>query len=177
MTDETKAQERGGKRFGYLAMTLVLLVGIVAGGFAIAGLGMYRHHAMGFGPGHGWRGHHWMQDGPRSEDFAPRRIERMIGFAARRLDATDEQKKRLTDIATAAARDLLPMRDKMREARKQARQILTAPTIDRAALEALRAAQLAQADAASRRLAQAIADAADVLTPEQRAKLAQRFDF
>jgi Spy/CpxP family protein refolding chaperone len=101
----------------------------------------------------------------------------MIGFAARRLDATDEQKKRLTDIATAAARDLLPMRDKMREARKQARQILTAPTIDRAALETLRAAQLAEADAASRRLAQAIADAADVLTPEQRAKLAQRFDF
>lgn len=175
MSEETKTPEPRGKRFGYLAMTLVLLLGIVAGSLAVAGLGMYRHHAMGFG--HGWRGHHWMQDGPRGEDFAPRRIERMIGFAARRLDATDEQKKRLTDIATAAARDLLPMRDKMREARKQARQILTAPTIDRAALEALRAAQLAQADAASRRLAQAIADAADVLTPEQRAKLARRFDF
>ena len=175
MTDETKAQARGGKRFGFLAMTMVLLVGIVAGGFAIASLGIYRHHAMGFG--HGWRGHHWMQDGPRGEDFAPRRIERMIGLAARRLDATDEQKKRMTDIVTAAARDLLPMRDKMREARKQARQILTAPTIDRAALEALRAAQMAEADAASRRLAQAIADIGDVLTPAQRAKLARRMDF
>jgi Spy/CpxP family protein refolding chaperone len=65
----------------------------------------------------------------------------------------------------------------MRDARRQARQLLTAPTVDRPALEALRAAQLAEADAASRRMVQAIADAAEVLTPEQRAKLAQRLDF
>jgi Spy/CpxP family protein refolding chaperone len=101
----------------------------------------------------------------------------MIGFAARRLDATEDQKKRLADIATAAARDLLPMRARMREARREARQLLAAPTVDREAIEALRASQMANADAASRRLAQAIADAAEVLTPEQRAKLARRLDF
>jgi Spy/CpxP family protein refolding chaperone len=175
MSEEAKTQETRGKRFGYLAMTIVLLLGIVAGSLAVAGLGVYRHHAMGFGQG--WRSHHWMQDGPRDEQFAPRRIERMIGFAARRLDATEDQKKRLTEIAQAAARDLQPLRAKMRDARRQARQLLTAPTVDRAALEALRAAQLAEADAASRRMVQAIADAAEVLTPEQRAKLAQRLDF
>lgn len=54
MSEETKAPETRGKRFGYLAMTLVLLFGLVAGSLAVAGLGMYRHHAMGFG--HGWRG-------------------------------------------------------------------------------------------------------------------------
>lgn len=177
MTDETKAPVRGGKRFGFLAMTLTLVLGIAIGGAIIAGLAMQRHHAMGLGHGPGWRVHQWMQDGPRGEEYALRRIERMVGFAARRLDATDDQKKRLADIASAAVRDLLPMRGKMRDARKQARQILTAPTIDRAALEALRAAQLAEADAASRRMTQAIADAAEVLTPEQRARLAKRFDF
>ncbi|MFN9544688.1 MAG: Spy/CpxP family protein refolding chaperone [Alphaproteobacteria bacterium] len=175
MSEETKAPETRGKRFGYLAMTLVLLFGLVAGSLAVAGLGMYRHHAMGFG--HGWRGGDWAQEGPRGEPFALQRVERMVGFAARRLDATEDQKKRLTEIVTAAARDLLPMRAKMRDARRQARQILTAPTIDRTALEALRAAQMAEADAASRRLAQAIADIGDVLTPDQRAKLARRMDF
>lgn len=175
MSDETRAPKPRGKRFGYLAMTLVLLLGIVAGSLAVAGLGMYRHHAMGFG--HGWRGSDWMQDGPRGEQFALQRVERMVGFAARRLDATEDQKKRLTEIATAAARDLLPMRANMREARRKARQILTAPTIDRPALEALRATQMVEADAASRRLTQAIADVADVLTPDQRAKLARRMDF
>lgn len=175
MSQDAGTQESRGKRFGYLAMTFVLLFGIVVGSIAVAGLGMYRHHAMGFG--HGWRGHAWMQDGPRGEAFALQRVERMVGFAARRLDASEDQKKRLTEIATAAARDLFPMRARMSEARNRARQILTAPTVDRAALEALRAAQLAEADAASRRLAQAIADIADVLTPEQRAKLARRMDF
>jgi len=175
MSEDAGTREAGGKRFGYLAMTLVLLLGLVAGAIAVAGVGMYRQHAMGFG--HGWRGHDWMQEGPRGEQFALQRVERMIGFATRRLDATEDQKKRLTDIATAAARDLLPMRARMREARREARQLLAAPTVDRDALEALRASQMANADAASRRLAQAIADAAEVLTPEQRAKLARRLDF
>jgi Spy/CpxP family protein refolding chaperone len=176
VSEESSAHETRGKRFGYLALTLVLFLGLVAGAIAMAGLGMYRHHAMGYGPG--WRAHHWMmQDGPRGEQFSLQRVERMIGFAARRLDATEEQKKRLAEIATAAAQDLLPMRARMREARQQARQLLTAPTINRDALEALRASQMANADAATRRLAQAIADAAEVLTPEQRAKLARRLDF
>jgi Spy/CpxP family protein refolding chaperone len=52
--------------------------------------------------------------------------------------------------------------------------LLSAATIDRAAIEALRAEQVALADATSKRLAQALADTADVLTPEQRVKLAER---
>ncbi len=48
------------------------------------------------------------------------------------------------------------------------------PSVDRAALEALRADQLQMAEQASRRFTQALADAADVLTPEQRKQLAER---
>jgi Spy/CpxP family protein refolding chaperone len=51
---------------------------------------------------------------------------------------------------------------------------LTQPSIDRAALEALRAEQLALADAASKRFIQALGDAAEVLTPEQRRNLDER---
>jgi Spy/CpxP family protein refolding chaperone len=66
------------------------------------------------------------------------------------------------------------MRDRMRNARRQAVTLLSQPAIDRAALEALRADQLQLAEQASRRLTQALADVADVLTPAQRKQLAER---
>jgi Spy/CpxP family protein refolding chaperone len=50
--------------------------------------------------------------------------------------------------------------------------ILAAATIDRAALERLRAAEIARIDSASRAATGAMADAAEVLRPDQRAKLA-----
>jgi protein CpxP len=45
--------------------------------------------------------------------------------------------------------------------------------IDRAALEQLRAEQMGRMDLMSRRMLSAMEDAADVLTPEQRAKFAE----
>ena len=53
-------------------------------------------------------------------------------------------------------------------------ELLSAPTIDRAAIERLRAEQIQGADAVSKRMAQAFADAAEVLTPDQRKKVAER---
>jgi len=66
------------------------------------------------------------------------------------------------------------MRDRMRDARLQAVALLSQPSIDRAAIEALRANQLQLAEQASKRFTQALADVADVLTPEQRKQLAER---
>src|SRR6266478_5825887 len=50
-------------------------------------------------------------------------------------------------------------------------ELLSHDPVDRAALEALRADQLKLAEQASRRFTQALADVADVLTPEQRKAL------
>ena len=50
---------------------------------------------------------------------------------------------------------------------------MSAPAIDRGALETLRAAQIAQLDTASRRILLAVEDAADVLTPAQRQKFSE----
>jgi Spy/CpxP family protein refolding chaperone len=44
------------------------------------------------------------------------------------------------------------------------------PTVDRMALERLRAEKMQYADAVSKRLVTAVADAAEVLTPEQRVR-------
>jgi hypothetical protein len=53
-------------------------------------------------------------------------------------------------------------------ARATARDLLTRETVDRAALEKFRTDMLATHDAVSKRLVQAVADAREVLTPEQR---------
>ena len=53
---------------------------------------------------------------------------------------------------------------------------MTAPSIDRARLESLRAEQIKSLDEASKRLVTAISDAAEVLTPEQRAALAKQIE-
>ena len=57
-------------------------------------------------------------------------------------------------------------------ARSQAITLLTASTIDRTAIERLRAEQLGLAETASKRIALALADTAEVLNPEQRKKIA-----
>jgi Spy/CpxP family protein refolding chaperone len=98
----------------------------------------------------------------------------MIRHLAVEVDATREQEEKLRALARSAVKDLLPMREQARAARERARSLLTQPTLDRAAIEAFRTEQMALMDAASRRIAQALADAAEVLTPEQRQKLDER---
>jgi Spy/CpxP family protein refolding chaperone len=126
--------------------------------------------------GHGFGG--WHRGAFMGEHLDPARLDehldRMLKHLYVEVDATDAQKQRLGPIVKAAARDLLPLRDRMRDARLQAVALLSQPSIDRAALEALRANQLQLAEQASKRLTQALADAADVLTPEQRKQLAER---
>ena len=90
------------------------------------------------------------------------------------IDATDEQKGRLAPIVKDAVKELLPLREKVRDARQQAIELLAAERVDRDAIERLRAGQIAIADQASKRFSRALADAAEVLTPAQRKSLAER---
>ena len=124
---------------------------------------------QGGGPGF-WRGG---PGGPGGFDpaFAEAHADSMIRHLAVELGANAEQQEKLGTIVKATLKDVLPVRDKMLAARKQARELLTTEKVDRAALEKLRADQIATHDAASKRLVQALADAAEVLTPEQRKKL------
>jgi periplasmic protein CpxP/Spy len=103
-----------------------------------------------------------------------RRMEGRIDRLVRDLGGTPEQKERLLAIARTAMADLQPMREQARETRRQGMALLAAPSIDRAALERLRATRMQAEDARSRRIVQAMADAAEVLTPEQRTKAAER---
>jgi Spy/CpxP family protein refolding chaperone len=118
--------------------------------------------------GHGFGMHH--RHGGNHENIA-KHIEKMVSHVL--PNGTPEQKAKLSEIAKACAADVKPLHQQLREGHKQALQILTQPTVDRAALEAVRTAQMQRMDQASRRMSQAAADAAEVLTPEQRTKFAE----
>ncbi len=103
------------------------------------------------------------------------RLDRMLKHLYVEIDATDAQKAKLGPIVKDAVKELRPLREKMRAARKQAIELLTKDSIDRAAIETLRAEQMQAAEQASKRISRALADAAEVLTPAQRKQLAERF--
>jgi Spy/CpxP family protein refolding chaperone len=119
-----------------------------------------------FGPG-------WASALPNSviEAFIDFRADRMIRHLAVEIDATAEQQDKLRAIVRAAVKNVLPVREKMLAARATGRELLIQPTVDRPALEKLRADQIATHEAVSKQLVQAVADAAEVLTPDQRRKI------
>jgi periplasmic protein CpxP/Spy len=116
-----------------------------------------------------------MIDGPIDPTAIDRHVERMIKHLAVEADATADQQAKLVTIATVAVNDLLPLRAKARANREQTITLFSATTIDREAIERVRSERQALTETASKRIAQALADAADVLTPDQRRSLVDRF--
>jgi periplasmic protein CpxP/Spy len=90
------------------------------------------------------------------------------------LNASDAQRTQIKQIAQAAAADMHKQHEAGRALREKSLTIFGAPTVDAAAAESLRQQMQALHDQGSRRMLQAMLDASKVLTPEQRAKLAER---
>ncbi|GAA4161735.1 Spy/CpxP family protein refolding chaperone [Shinella granuli] len=143
---------------------------IVAGGVAVLALaGIGAAGAMGGGG----MGHHVMEVGMKhGGHFAGRGIDRVLGS----VDATAEQEERIWAIIDGAHAELRPMMREFRDARGEVMELMTAPTIDRAAAETLRAEHIAAIDEASKKMTAAALDAAEVLTPEQRATLVEKME-
>lgn len=112
--------------------------------------------------------------GPGLFGGPPERIERGVDRMLDGLQATDAQRTQVKQIAVAAAKDLQAQREAGRGLFERNRELFTAPVVDANAAEQVRLQMLAQHDQASRRTLQAMLDISRVLTPEQRATLAQR---
>lgn len=97
-----------------------------------------------------------------------------VAHVLEEVDATPEQQAQVKSIVDAAAKDLETLRAQHGSAHRELHDTLTAPAIDRVRLESLRASHVAALDVASKRCLTALADAADVLTPEQRAQLGEK---
>jgi protein CpxP len=161
----TSAPRNTRRRFFRRAAAAILIAG-VATGIAVTAFA----HGRGFG---GWHRAGFM-GAPLDPATLDARLDRMLKHLYVEIDATDAQKQQLGPIVKAAAQDVLPLRVRMQEARRQAIALLSQPSIDRAALETLRAEQFGLAEQASKRIVQALADVADVLKPEQRKQAAER---
>jgi Spy/CpxP family protein refolding chaperone len=162
------------RRFAFASALLVTggVIGAVIAG-PVRGQGWYGPMHHGFGPGQ-----HEMMGGGFGGDrmFFPGRIERGVERLGWITDASTEQKQKINAITQKAADDIFELRNKHLEARKQVIALLAAPAIDRPKLEALRADQMKLAEAATKRVTDAVADIAEVLTPAQRADLANRLE-
>ena len=136
----------------------LLLAGVlaVAGTFALGAFAQPMPH----GPG----GAGLFMGGPHEG----RMMDRMLDS----VKATDAQRAQIKQIMQSAHADLKAQFDANRGLHEQMMQAFAQPTIDANAIEALRQKQLAAHDQASRRMTQAMIDASNVLTPDQRKALA-----
>lgn len=129
----------------------------IAGAIVLAAGAAIAQGGMGHGMGH------------FGGKFAEHKFERMMD----EIDATDAQQDKIWQIVDKTRSDLRPVGREFRDSREKVAELLAAPTIDKAAVEALRVERIAAIDAASKKAVDALVEAAEVLTPEQRAELAK----
>jgi hypothetical protein len=151
-------------RRAWLGALALGLIGLGAAGVATAKPGLFAHARHAFGHLRGPHGHG--SHAPSEQD-----VRFTVAFLLREVDASDEQLAAVTAIATRAAADLAALRGAHRARRDAFTAALVAA--DRGALESLRGEELAALESASQRLVAALAEAAELLTPEQRQRLAE----
>jgi Spy/CpxP family protein refolding chaperone len=140
-----------------IGATLAVAAGVAGVSFAQAGPGLPFHH------GHG--GHMAM-----SQADVATHVDKLLDQCG--ANASADQKARVAALAKAAMTDFGTTHQQFAQFHASAHELLMAPVIDRVALEQLRAAQIRQMDEMSRRVLAEMEDAADVLTPAQRATCA-----
>jgi periplasmic protein CpxP/Spy len=146
--------------------------GLLAGGASVWAVSSDDVHGGFMGGRHRFM-HRFHDRGPVDPEAAREHVKMGVKWVLGYVDATPEQEQKVQAIAQDALADLLPLRDQHLSNKKALHEALSGATIDREALEQARRAEIKLADQASARLAQAVADAADTLTPAQRAQLAE----
>jgi Spy/CpxP family protein refolding chaperone len=145
-------------------MSQVNLMKLLKTGAVVSVLALSGLTAMAQGHG-GMRGG---QGGP--EMMMGGRIEQVLEA----VDATDAQRAQIKQIMQAARVDMKAQHQAGNKLRQQGLALFAATNIDAAAIEALRVQMQAQHEAVSKRMSVVMVEVARVLTPEQRAKFAER---
>ena len=105
----------------------------------------------------------------RIDKFSESRLKHMLD----EVKASEEQKVKAAGVVKAALNKGVPLAEKMRDNHEQLHKLMVAATLDKAAIESVRADQIRLADEASKLATQTMQDVAELLTPEQRTKLAE----
>jgi len=120
----------------------------------------------------------WHGRGERGPDAWRAHAARMLDRVLDEIDASDAQAERIRTIADSAFAELAAARaaDPAAGGADALRALVTAESVDRGALEALRSAHVERAAALSAIAATRLADALEVLTPAQRVTLVDTLD-
>ena len=129
------------------------LAALIAIPLAVIGAGLTYAHQAGF------------SHGPMSEQGIEMHLDHVQAMLGK-IGAID-------GILKSAFNDMKGAHEAHYAAFGQFHEMLLAPSLDRGKIEALRVEQLKSLDEASKRVVTAIEDAAEVLTPEQRAALTE----
>lgn len=151
LTQPTRRWRKGSLVALGLAATLVGAVGIA--------------WAAGVGPG--MMGHGFCRSG-LGRDFVEFRIQKVL----KQVNASDAQDQQIMAIVDGLFAKHQAMAGIHQQIHQQLLAAVTGPTVDRAAVEAVRAQAVARIDEATKDLAKAVGDIAEVLTPAQRQHLA-----
>ncbi|MEM7408022.1 MAG: Spy/CpxP family protein refolding chaperone [Pseudomonadota bacterium] len=160
---------RPGRTRRWLKVAALLGVGAVTGSIATGAFNAYAHRAM-----HGM----WHHGGERSIEEVRERASERAAWVVDWVDATEAQKADIKSIMAGTVDRLYPLVERHRGNRDDLMQLLSRPDLDEEALEALRQSELRLIDEGSAALTSALAEAVNVLTPEQRQELlskARRF--
>ena len=90
------------------------------------------------------------------------------------VDASDAQRAAIEPLVDRATARMHDIHGQAADLHEELHGLLTAETIDRAALESVRAEAVALVDRASREMVDAMTGMAEVLTPEQRKEIARK---
>ncbi|MFT3857467.1 MAG: Spy/CpxP family protein refolding chaperone [Aquabacterium sp.] len=113
------------------------------------GMGMMGHGGLPFGSG--------------------RHLDRWLD----QIDATPAQRDQIKPILEKSAADLKALHEEGRKLHEEGLKLWAQPKLDAAAAEKLRKQMLTHHDKCSKRMMQTMLDVGNVLTPEQRAKVAE----
>ncbi len=156
MDADTTSTKRGSwKRRGLIAAGLAAAL---AGAVGIA-------WAAGVGPA--MAGHGFCKQG-MARDFVEFRIHKALA----KVNASEAQEQQITAIVDGLFAEHQAMAAERTQLHQRIAAALTGPTVDRAALEAVRVEVVQHIDQGSKDLAKAIGDIAEILTPAQRQQLA-----
>jgi hypothetical protein len=157
---------RARRRVFWLGIAAASLAAAIASAIAIGGTSEARAMRGFFGRDHGSHRH-----GFADREAAREHAQLAAEWLLRSVDASEEQQQRVREIVGAALDEIAPLAEQHRAHHQALMEVLGQETIDRGALESLRAQELALADQASRTLTAGIADVAESLTAAQRAEL------
>ena len=148
---------RGWMLAGVLALTAGT-AGFAGAAFAQGGMHMHMMHGM----------HDGMPNAAAMDAHIDAMLKEMVP------DATPDQAARLKAAMKAVHGEMGGVHKQFAQTHERLHALLLAPTIDRAALERVRAEQIRAIDDASRRLVDKMVDAAEVLSPAQRSGIAAK---